>query len=130
NRLILRSLPGVVFRRAERTFLPRGVRLPGDLRADLWGSFRRPEVRAFVSKMCAGYQGTLPKLAELYPRIACPTLVLWAENDKHFRIAHAGRLHAAIAGSRLRIVPGAEHWMAWYRAGEVADRIGEFLAET
>src|SRR5262249_14009865 len=29
NRLILRSLPGVVFRRAERTFLPSGVRLPG-----------------------------------------------------------------------------------------------------
>src|SRR6516225_9646925 len=28
NRLILRVLPRVVFRRAERTFLPHGVRLP------------------------------------------------------------------------------------------------------
>jgi pimeloyl-ACP methyl ester carboxylesterase len=36
NRLILRRLPRLVFRRAERTFLPRGVHLPADLRADLW----------------------------------------------------------------------------------------------
>ena len=58
NRLILRRLPRAVFRRAERTFLPRGVSLSPELRADLWDSFRRPEVRAFIAKMCAGYQGT------------------------------------------------------------------------
>ena len=63
--MILRRLPGTVFRRAERTFLPRGDRLPADLRADLWDAFRRPEVRAFIAKMCAGYQGTLPRLPEL-----------------------------------------------------------------
>ena len=62
NRLILRRLPRAVFRRAERTFLPRGVHLPPELRADLWSAFRRPEVRAFIAKMCAGYQGTLPQL--------------------------------------------------------------------
>jgi len=128
NRLILRRLPGLVFRRAERTFLPRGVRLPPDLRADFWGAFRRPEVRAFLAKMCAGYQGTLPRLPELARAIACPTLILWAGRDRHFPVAHAERLHATIPGSTLRVLPDAAHWMPWHAAGDVAGRIGEFMA--
>src|SRR5262249_9291395 len=106
---------------------PRGVHLPPDLRADFWGAFRRPEVRAFLAKMCAGYQGTLPRLPELYRTITAPTLILWAGRDRHFPIAHAERLHEAIPGSRLEVVPDAEHWMPWCRAEEVASRIGAFL---
>lgn len=128
NRWILRRLPGPVFRRAERTFLPRGERLPPDLRADLWESFRRPEVRRFIAKMCAGYQGTLPRLPAQYARIACPTLVLWGECDPHFPTAHAERLHALVPGSRLQILPGAGHWMAWSRAEDVAGAILAFMA--
>lgn len=127
NRLILRRFPGLVFRRAERTFLPRGVRLPPELRADLWQAFRRPAVREFIVKMCAGYQGTLPRLPALYERVQCPTLILWGERDQHFPPRQAERLHAAVAGSQLHIVPGGEHWMAWERAEAVAGRIQEFL---
>jgi hypothetical protein len=29
--------------------------------------------------------------------------------------------------SRLEILPGAEHWMAWYLAETVAERIAAFL---
>jgi pimeloyl-ACP methyl ester carboxylesterase len=128
NRLIIRRLPWFVFRRAEMTFFPPGVRLPHQLRQDLWESFKRSEVRAFIARMCAGYQGTLPRLPELYGRIMCPTLVLWGEQDKHFPPAHAERLHAAISGSRLEIIPGAEHWMAWYLADEVGKRIDNFMS--
>jgi pimeloyl-ACP methyl ester carboxylesterase len=128
NRLILRRLPWLVFRRALRTFLPRTVSLSEEVCADLWEGFRQPAVRAYVAKMCAGYQGTLPRLPKLYALISCPTLVLWAERDKHFPPAHAERLHAAVAGSRLEVVPGAEHWMAWYLADEVARRMQAFLA--
>jgi pimeloyl-ACP methyl ester carboxylesterase len=127
NRLILRRLPGLVFRRAERTFLPRGVALPPDLRADLWDSFRRPEVRRFISRMCAGYQGTLPRLPELYAQVRCPTLALWGEKDQHFPKAHAERLHGLVPGSRLEVVAGAEHWMPWHMADEVAARVRGFV---
>jgi pimeloyl-ACP methyl ester carboxylesterase len=126
NRLVLRRLPWLVFRRAERTFLPRGMVLPPDLRADLWESFRRPEVRTFISRLCAGYQGTLPRLPELYAQVGCPTLVLWAERDKHFPAIHAERLHGMVTGSQLEIVAGAEHWMPWYMADEVARRVRVF----
>ncbi len=124
NRLLLRHFPAIIFRRAERTFLPPGVRLSPALRADLWDSFRRPHVRKFIVRMCAGYQGTLPRLPELYARITCPTLVLWAEQDKHFPLVQAERLHRALPDSKLSIVPNAEHWMAWYAAEQIADQIG------
>jgi pimeloyl-ACP methyl ester carboxylesterase len=129
NRVILRRLPGIVFRRAEQTFLPRGVRLSPELRSDFWTAFRRPEVRAFIAKMCAGYQGTLPRLPDLYRTITAPTLALWAGRDKHFPVSHAERLHATIPGSQLQVLSDAEHWMPWYRAETVAERIGAFLSE-
>lgn len=127
NRLVLRWLPGLVFRRALATFVPAGVSLPAELRADLWSGFRRPEVRKMLAKMCAGYQGTLPRLAELYPQIRRPVLVLWAERDAHFPLEHAERLHALIPGSELAVLAGAGHWMVWDRAEEVAERMRPFL---
>lgn len=127
NRFLLRRFPRLIFWRARRTFLPRGVGLPAELERDFWESFRRPEVRAFVAKLCAGYQGTLPELPALYARIECPVLALWAGNDKHFPPRHAERLHAAVPGSRLEVIAGAEHWMPWYLAEEVAVRVQSFL---
>jgi pimeloyl-ACP methyl ester carboxylesterase len=123
NQRILGAFPSLVFRTAERTFLPRGVRLPDELRADLWDSFRRPEVRRFISRMCGGYQAELPRLPALYGRVRCPTLVLWAERDRHFPVAQAEALHAAIPGSRLQVLRDAHHWMAWHRAPDVAASI-------
>ena len=126
NRLIIRNLPRIVFHRAERTFLPPGVSLPADLRADLWNAFKRSEVRGFIARMCAGYQGTLPRLPDLYSRIACPTLVLWAERDKHFPPSHAERLSRAIPESKLEIISQAEHWMPWYLADKVEAAVRAF----
>ena len=128
NRFILRNFPRIVFWRAESTFLPRGYRLPSELRADLWKSFSRPDVRSFIARLCAGYQGTLMQLPEAYKKITCPTLVLWGEKDQHFPPNHAKRLCAAIPGSSLKIIPEGEHWMAWYLADTVAESIRTFLA--
>jgi pimeloyl-ACP methyl ester carboxylesterase len=129
NRAILRRFPALVFRRAERTFLPKGRRLPPDLRADLWESFRRAEVRRYLVRLCAGYQGTLARLPETYRRIACPTLALWGGADRHFPPIHADRLCADIPGAQKVILPAAEHWMMWYRAEEVARHVDRFLSE-
>lgn len=125
NRLALRCLPRAIFHRAVTTFLPRGVTLDGELREEFWNAFRQPDVRRFISKMCAGYQGMLPQLPALYERIACPTLVLWAERDKHFPLVQAQRLQAAIRGAQLRIVAGGTHWMPLDRASEVAQAIAD-----
>jgi pimeloyl-ACP methyl ester carboxylesterase len=126
NRFLLRRFPRLVFTRALRTSLPRGVRLPEELRGDLWESFRRQSVRNFVARMCAGYQGTLSRIPEICTGIACPALLLWGANDRHFPPAHAERLQRLIPGSQCEIVPGASHWMALSRAEEIAARILAF----
>jgi pimeloyl-ACP methyl ester carboxylesterase len=128
NRLALTHLPGVVFRRAERTFLPPGSRLPPELREELWRRFREPAARAFLVRMCAGYEGALPRLPELYARIRCRTLVLWGAEDRHFPPAHARGLQKLVPGSELRVLDGAHHWMVWHAAGEVASALGDFFA--
>jgi pimeloyl-ACP methyl ester carboxylesterase len=127
NRALLNRFPAIVFRRALRTFLSEYRRFSPDLTADFWGAFSRQDVRRFISKLCAGYQGSLSRLPELYPRITCPTLVLWGQQDRHFPLNHATRLHADISNSRLDVVENGEHWMMWERAGEVATRFREFL---
>ena len=129
NRFILRKFPRLVFWRAERTFLPRRHRLPSELRTDLWESFSQDDVRSFIARMCAGYQGTLMRLPEEYKKITCPTLVCWGEQDQHFPPNHAKRLCAAVPGSSLKIIPGAKHWMAWYLPDIVAGSIRTFLTQ-
>lgn len=127
NRVLLERLPRAVFFRALRTFLPRGDKLSAELRRDLWESFERPEVRKFVVRMCAGYQGTLPRLKQIYPAIGTPSLFLWAEHDKHFPIAHARKLAEMVPGAKLEEIPRAGHWMALNLAEEVSSRILRFL---
>jgi pimeloyl-ACP methyl ester carboxylesterase len=128
NRLALRTIPGLIFSRAERTFLPRGQRIDEPLRDDFWTAFSSSAVRRFISKMCAGYQGTLKQLPGLYETIRCPTLVLWAEHDKHFPIIQATRLQQTITGSTLEIVPGGTHWMPLTNASLLAKSIAAFDA--
>lgn len=123
NRFALRHFPGLIFRRAEATFLPRGAKLDPALRDDFWRAFRAASVRRFVSKMCAGYQAMLPRLPELYAQIKCPALVLWAERDKHFPLVQAERLQATIPNARLHVVAGGTHWMALERAEELAEYV-------
>jgi pimeloyl-ACP methyl ester carboxylesterase len=127
NRFLLRRFPRAVFRRALRTFQPSGYQLNAELRADFWNAFRTPEVRGFISKMSAGYQGRLEQLAKSYPQIEAPTLILWAEQDGHFPPTHARRLHQQLRRSELCIVPETRHWMPLHLAGQLARIISSFL---
>jgi len=130
NRILIENFPRAVFYRAERTFLPSGCRLERRIRDDFWSRFRRPVVRSYISRMCAGYQALLPKLPEYYERVRCPTLALWGDRDKHFPVIQGTCLHQAVAGSELSIVPHGHHWMVWNRAEEIASRVLAFSVPT
>jgi pimeloyl-ACP methyl ester carboxylesterase len=123
NEALIRLLPGAVCWRAERSSLPAGVRLPPELRAEFREAFGQPAVRRFVSRLCGGYQGSLPRLPALYPQVRCPSLVLWGERDRHFPPAHGRGLAAALPVAQLGLLPEGEHWMAWHAAEAVADRV-------
>ena len=127
NRLLIENLPRLVFRRAKQSFVERGPRLSREIEEDFWEHFRRREVRRFLSRMCAGYQGLLPRLPAYYEKIRCPVLVLWGERERHFPLAHAHRLQELVPSSELVVVSSGEHWMAWTRAAEVARCVRRFL---
>jgi len=129
NRFMLRHFPRLVFARALRTFLGLGVGLDCAERSDMWESFRRREVREFIIRMCAGYQGTLPHLTKLYPTIQTPTLLLWAEHDRHFPPDHARRVEAVLPHARVEVLSGAEHWMILSRPSQVARCIVEITRD-
>ncbi|MCI0605445.1 alpha/beta hydrolase [bacterium] len=128
NRWLLRSAPRLIFWRALKTFLPAGDSLSDEIRFDLWSAFRKEEVRKYISKMCAGYQGTLPGLPAFYANIRCPTLILWAEKDAHFPVIHAKKLNQIVPQSTLHIIENAHHWMVWHDAENIARLIKTFLA--
>ena len=127
NRVLLERLPRAVFFRAIRTFLPRSYRLLQALRDDLWECFQQREVRHFVVRLCAGYQGSLAKLQQWYPAIKASSLFLWAGRDKHFPVAHGRQLGALVPKAQVEEIPEAEHWMALYLAEQVSARISRFL---
>ena len=129
NRLLLRHLPRLVFGRALRTFLPGGAAgLRKELRQELWRTFRRPAVRAFVVRMCAGYEAQLPRLPASYRQVRCPVLILWGAQDKHFPPSQAHFLATQIPHAQLEILPGATHWMVLAQAPQVAARVQAFWA--
>jgi pimeloyl-ACP methyl ester carboxylesterase len=83
-------------------------------------------VRRFIVRMCAGYEGQLARLPSWYRQVQCPTLILWAENDKHFPPAHAHFLHSQIPHAQLEIIDNATHWMVLNQPEEVAARMLTF----
>ena len=128
NRHFLWHLPRVIFYRAFSTFLARKQKVSAEVVKDFWNSFKRPEVRKFVSKMCAGYQGSLPGLEKRYSEIEIPTLVLWGARDKHFPLAQGRKLNQEIESSKLVILHDGYHWMNWSHAQEIADEIKKFIS--
>jgi pimeloyl-ACP methyl ester carboxylesterase len=118
NQWLLRHMPRSVFKHAMAT--STDASLPRELRDELWSQFRKRQTRDFVVRMCAGYEGTLPRLAASYPSINVPTQILWASNDHHFPQDHARILHQRIPNSELHIIHDAEHWMVLTHAAEIA----------
>jgi pimeloyl-ACP methyl ester carboxylesterase len=127
NQFLLGNCPRLVFRRALRTFLPRAHTIDQAVLEDFWNCFRRAEVRQFVVRMCAGYQGTLPMLAEDYRRIAVPTLALWGERDAHFPPVHAFRLREQVRNAEVTVIDKGEHWMPLHLPAEFAGAVRSFL---
>ncbi len=128
NRLLLRSTPRLIFWRALKTFLPANDPLNKEVRSDLWNAFRKEEVRRYISKMCAGYQGTLAGLPAFYANIRCPTFILWAEKDAHFPVIHAKKLHQLVPNSQMQLVEQAHHWMVWHDSENIARLVKGFFA--
>ena len=68
-------------------------------------------------------------LREQIARIRQPTLVLAGADDPVTTPADAEFIHGRIGGSRLRVIPGAGHFLPNEQAAETSSAIESFLAE-
>lgn len=60
--------------------------------------------------------------------VVSPTAIVWGERDPFLPVELAKRLHGAIPGSTLEIVPGARHFLPEESAHAVAAAIGRLVA--
>jgi 3-oxoadipate enol-lactonase len=105
----------------------------------LFGSAASPELRqhwhdviartppagvAAAARALADREDSVPTL----PRIDCPTLIVFGEEDTITPVEVARQMHAAIAGSRLVMIPGAGHLPPIEQPDRFADTLRGFLA--
>ncbi|XVS67066.1 alpha/beta fold hydrolase [Actinosynnema sp. CA-299493] len=78
----------------------------------------------------AGWRGRAerPDYLDSLSRVAVPALVVVGEEDEYTPVAVAERMHAAIPGSTLAVIPGAGHLPNLERPAEFTDAVERFLA--
>ena len=69
-------------------------------------------------------------LDRLYLLRAMPLLLVWGERDRIIPVAHGRRLHAALPGSRLEVLPTAGHWPHHTDPERFCDVLLDFCATT
>ncbi len=69
------------------------------------------------------------KVAERYPELSTPTLIIWGEEDHIVKLKHGRRLHGDIAGSRLKVMEKCGHLPHEERPAETFAVMESFLAE-
>lgn len=60
-------------------------------------------------------------------RLELPTLLVYGDQDASTPLAFGQILHKAIPGSRLEVLPGADHWLPTENTQQVAALVTEFL---
>lgn len=63
------------------------------------------------------------------PRIALPTLILGAEDDRIVPVYHQRQLAGLVPGARLHILPDGGHFFPQSRPGQLAPVLSDWLAQ-
>ncbi len=66
----------------------------------------------------------------LYLAQEVPTLILWGDRDRIIPVAHAHATHESIAGSTLRVVEGAGHFLPFEAPAEFLEAVLGFIDAT
>lgn len=123
--LLQARVPGSAFR--------RGFADPRRLTPEVVAEYLRPlrgthaAREAFRAFLLAGSPRHTMAVAPGLRSLGCPTLVLWAEADRHLPVAWGERLARDIPRARLEVVPGAGHFWPEEAPGPFAAKIRAFL---
>ena len=81
---------------------------------------------AFIEHIAAF---TMPDPTEALGRVSSPVLILWGSLDATIPVEHAGRMHEALANSRLEIMEGAGHMVQEELPVETLALVRDFLGK-
>jgi len=133
---MLGRVVSMVGRLGMRLVMPRVMRIMFG-RKFLEDPARRAERRLWKARgmendpvgVVRALQGVIDRVAiyDELPRITCPTLVMVGDQDVATVPAKAQRIHAAIPGSRLVVIPGAGHTSSAEEPEFVNAALAEFL---
>lgn len=91
-----------------------------------WQCLERPGGKDAAYRTLVTLSDVAP-ISELPPRVTCPTLVIWGDEDRVFPLAHGQRLTREIAGARLQVVRACGHSPVDERANEFVSHVISFL---
>ena len=63
----------------------------------------------------------------LYLAQEVPTLIVWGDRDRIIPVSHAHAAHELIAGSTLRIIEGADHFVPFESPKEFLEALLDFI---
>jgi poly(3-hydroxyoctanoate) depolymerase len=93
------------------------------LGADDW----RPSYKAEYPNAAAWLYTSRPNFEGQLRKLSQPTLLIWGDNDPISPVAVGRHLHELLPQSRLHVIPGGTHAVAFERASEVAALISAHM---
>ncbi len=115
-----------------RTAFDLGMRHRSRLGEDALSEYLRPyagpEGAAAFFRLLQAIDGTgLEDMAEALPKLACPTLIMWGEEETFYPAEAPERLNEAIMSSTLGLLPGCGHYVSEDAADTLIPMISEYL---
>ena len=83
-----------------------------------------------IERLLKNETNIISKIQNNLAKIACPTLILWGEQDNWFSVKNGEKLHACLPSSRLKIISNCGHDAAAGSPEAVNAAILEFLRDT
>ena len=83
-----------------------------------------------IQALLQGRANQIQPIQDNLGAIACPTLILWGEDDRWFSVDNGTQLHARLANSQFRVIPNCGHDAAACSPARISAAIASFLRET
>jgi pimeloyl-ACP methyl ester carboxylesterase len=82
-----------------------------------------------IERLLKNEPNIISKIQINLPKITCPMLILWGEQDNWFSVKNGEKLHACLPGSRLKIISNCGHDAAAGSPEALNGAILEFLRD-
>lgn len=83
-----------------------------------------------IKRLVDNEPNLIRKVQDNLSAIACPTLILWGDQDKWFPVSDGEKLQARLPNSKLKVIPNCGHDAAANSPDAVNAAILEFLRDT